>query len=308
MLEFDLAMGREGFIANRVLPVFESMTQSGPFGKIPIEQLLMARDTARAPGGGYPRSKFTFTKDTFACEEHGAEEPVDDRQARMYANYFTIEEVCAARALDIVLRNAEIRVATAIFNATTWTGSTLTTAPTNEWDDATNAVPRTDVKAAMKRVWDNSGLRANVLIVNHNVFENLKDCAQIIDRLKYAGFTDPRPGAINEAAIAQALGIERVIVAGSPKNTATEGQSVSLASIWSDEYAMVCKIATRPNDIREPCIGRTIHWGADGSTIGGTVESYRDEPVRADMIRVRHDVDEKVLYTEAGHLLSNITT
>jgi hypothetical protein len=37
------------------------------------------------------------------------------------------------------------------------------------------------------------------------------------------------------------------------------------------------------------------------------VESYRDEKVRGDVIRVRHDVDEIVLYPEAGHLLSNIT-
>ena len=50
------------------------------------------------------------------------------------------------------------------------------------------------------------------------------------------------------------------------------------------------------------------HHLLDGSSIGGTVESYRDENVRANIIRVRHDVDELVLYPQAGHLLSNITT
>ena len=92
-------------------------------------------------------------------------------------------------------------------------------------------------------------------------------------------------------------------------------QSVNDAVILSNilfnivflEYAMVCKVATG-RDFREPCIGRTFHWSADGSSIGGTVESYRDETVRADIIRVRHDVDELVLYPQAGHLLSNITT
>jgi hypothetical protein len=70
---------------------------------------------------------------------------------------------------------------------------------------------------------------------------------------------------------------------------------------------MVCRIATS-NDLQDPCVGRTLHWAADGSTIGGTVESYREESKRGDVIRVRHDVDEVVLYTEMGHLLSNITT
>jgi hypothetical protein len=35
---------------------------------------------------------------------------------------------------------------------------------------------------------------------------------------------------------------------------------------------------------------------------------YRDEVVRADIVRVRHDVDEKILYPEVGQLLKNITT
>jgi hypothetical protein len=65
---------------------------------------------------------------------------------------------------------------------------------------------------------------------------------------------------------------------------------------------MVCKVATG-QDFREPCIGRTFHWAGDGSGIDGTIESYRDETVRGDVIRVRHDVDEIVLYKQAGHLL-----
>jgi hypothetical protein len=98
-----------------------------------------------------------------------------------------------------------------------------------------------------------------------------------------------------------------VIVAGTSRKNAKEGQASSQVQIWSIEYAMVCKIATS-NDMREPCIGRTFHWSQDGSSIGGSVESYREEAIRSDVIRVRHDVDEIILYPQAGHLLSNITS
>ena len=50
-----------------------------------------------------------------------------------------------------------------------------------------------------------------------------------------------------------------------------------------------------------------IHWQEDGSQVDGRVETYRDETIRSDVVRVRHDVDEKVLYTEAADLLSNVT-
>jgi hypothetical protein len=107
--------------------------------------------------------------------------------------------------------------------------------------------------------------------------------------------------------LAQVFDLPYILVAGGSKNGAKEGATVDPEQIWSGEYAMVCKIATGA-DFREPCIGRTFHWSADGSAVGGTVESYREEQTRSDIIRVRHDVDELVLYKDAGFLLGNITT
>lgn len=307
-LEFELESENAGYIATEVMPVVNVASQAGNFGKIPIEQLLQQRDTKRAPGSGYARSNFTFTTATYATEEHGAEEPVDDREAKMYAEYFAAEQVSTMRAFSSVLRNAEQRVADAIFNTTTWTGASLTTSITNEWDDATNAVPLTDVEAAVQKIYDNSGLWANALVINRKVFRNLRNCDQIIDRVNSAGAGDrTTANDVTVQMLAEAFDLPFIIVAGTSKNSAKEGQAASPAQIWSGEYAMVCKVATT-GDMREPCIGRTFHWSDDGSTIGGTVETYRDETVRGDVVRVRHDVDEVVLYPQAGHLLSNITT
>jgi len=307
-MEFDLAMDRAGFIANRILPVIEVAKASGTFGIIPIEQLLQSRETKRAPGGGYSRGNWTFDDVAFATKENGAEEPVDDRESTLYSDYFDAELIAAQRAFDAVLRNAEIRVASLIFNATTWTGAGLTTGITNEWDDATNAVPVTDVEAAVRKVYDGTGLWPNALVINRRVFRNLRNSAQIIDRIESAGAGNPsKPTDITEQMLAAVFDLDHIIVGGSSKNSANEGQTATPTQIWSDEYAMVCRIATT-NDIKEPCIGRTFHWSEDGSQVMGTVESYRDETVRGDVTRVRHETNEKVLYLQCGHLLSNITT
>lgn len=306
--EFDLAMDRAGFIAHRVLPVFETLTQAGVFGKIPIEQLLQNRETARAPRSGYSRGNWTFTTDSFACKEYGAEEPIDENEANMYAQYFDVEQISAQRAFDAVLRDAERRVSALLFNATTWNGAELTTGITNEWDDLANATPIADVEAAVRLVYGGTGLWPNALIINRLVFRNLRNCAKVIDRIMSLGAGNPaKPSDVTTQMLAQVFDLPYILVAGGTENTADEGAAFVGAPLWSNEYAMVAKIATS-NDIAEPCLGRTFHWGADGSTIGGTVESYRDEKVRGDVIRVRHQVHEKVLYTECAHLLSNITT
>lgn len=308
LMEFDLAQQERGYIGSRVLPISEVISQAGTFGIIPIEQLLQQRDVKRAPGSGYSRGKFTFTTSTYTCLEYGAEEPIDDREREMYAEYFDADTIATARAYDSVLRSYEERVAAAVFNTSTWTGASLTTAITHEWDDATNCVPLTDVEAAVQKIYDNSGLWANALIINHKVFRNLRNSDQVIERIQSAGAGDPTKATdVTAEMIARVFDLDYILVAGSSKNNATEGKAASPVQIWSGEYAMVCKIATG-EDFREACIGRTFHWNRDGSSPNGTVEVYRDEPVRSDVIRVRHDVDEVILYPEAGHLLSNITT
>ena len=307
-LEFELEMEKSGYVADKVFPVIDVASQAGTFGKIPLEQLLQARDTKRNPGSGYSRGNWTFVSSSYSCEEHGAEEPVDDREAKMYREYFDAEVISTARAFNAVLTNAEKRVADAVFNTTTWNGASLTTGITHEWDDATNCVPLTDVEAAVQKVYDNSGLWANALIINRKVFRNLRNSDQVIERINSAGAGNPTKASdVTVQMLAAVFDLPYIIVAGSSRNSAAEGQSATPTQVWSGEYAMVCKIATGA-DMKEPCIGRTFHWSEDGSSIGGTVETYRDETVRGDIVRVRHDVDEIVLYPEAGHLLSNITT
>lgn len=304
LTEFDLAMDRQGFIGLRVLPVMEVMKASGKFGKIPIEQLLQNRETDRAPGGGYSRGQWTFEPASYATDEHGAEEPVDDREAEMYAEYFDAEMVSTQRALDAVLRNQEKRVADLVFNTDTWTGSSLTTAIGTVWSNKSSSTPVDDILGAKLKVYGNSGMWPNAVIMARETFLRCRETDQIRDRIASSGAGDSTlAGRITLQQLAQAFDVDQVIVAGSSKNTANEGVSASLSSIWNKTMVMVCRVA-QTNDIREPCVGRVFHWGEDGSSIGGTVESYRDETVRSDVIRVRHDVEEQILYTEMGHLLT----
>lgn len=315
-MEFDLAADQAGYVGTKVFPVAEVASQAGTFGKIPLEELLQNSDTKRAPGSGYSRGDFTFETASYACQEHGHEEVVDDREAKMYAEYFDAEVISTARAFNAVLRNFEKRIADAVFNTTTWAISgTVASSPgtlganlVNEWDDATNATPINDVEFAVQKIYDNSGLWPNALIINQKVFRNLRLCDQIRDRISSSGAGDSELAArVVLQQIADAFDLQHIIVAGGSQNTANEAQAASISQIWSGEYAMVCRIPTS-NDFREPGIGRTFHWSADGSSLLGSVETYRDESVRGEVVRVRQDVDEIVLYPQAGYLLGNVTT
>jgi hypothetical protein len=298
--EFPLAMERSKYIAHRLMPVVNVRSKVGQFNRVPIEQLLQQPETKRSPRSGYFRGTWKFEVDSYSCQEHGAEEPIDDNEVAMYGE-LPSQQISTERAFSFVQRAAEIRVAAMAFSTSTYTPTAVGT----EWSVWATADPISDVEAAAQRAWAASGVWPNALVISNKVFRNLRNCADVIERLKYTG-QDVTPGKITETILAQVFGLDYVLVGGATKNSAAEGQAASPAEVWSAEYALVTKVGVT-RDVREPCFGRTFHFTGDGSEIDGRVESYRDEPIRSDVIRVRHDVHEKTLVTVCGALLSNIT-
>jgi len=309
--EFDLRMNQAGFIGASVLRPRMVGKNAADVGKIPLKVLLQSRSTRRAPGGGYARDNWEFEKYTYAVAEYGKEEPLDDAQLAIYGDIVDAERICADRAEDAVLNEFERDAAAAVYNTATWTGASLTTAITNEWDDFTNATPINDVMSAINAVEVGSGLQANALVLNRKVFRNLMQCNQIVDRIKYT--QTPTVDQIRNA-LADLLGLRFIFVAGGLKNSANEGQAAAISRIWSDEYAMVCRVA-ESDDPREPCIGRTFIWDGDshaapgdGGRLAVLMEEYREEKLRGTVYRARNNRDIVTMYAQAGHLLSNLTT
>jgi len=304
VMAFDLLANQANFIGHQIFRPLNVASKAGTYPKVSLDQLLQDGDVTRSQYSGFNRGNWTFTPTTYAVKNYGWEEMIDDDEAQMYADFFDAEVMAAQRAQHMVMLKAEMRIAAAVFNTSTYTATSIT----NEWDDFTNAVPVDDVIAAQKRVFAASGLWPNSLIINRSVFLNLRGCDQIRDRVASSGAGDSTlVRKITAQQVAEALDLDHVLVAGGAKNSANEGQTASPGHIWSDEYAMVCKTA-ETNDPREPCIGRTFHWAGNGSSETGRIETYRDEPVMADITRARHDVSEVNIFTETAELLDNVTT
>jgi len=303
--EFDLDMNAQKYVGYEVMPILETGDAAGTFGRIPVEELLKTADVRRNARGGYNRSNFNFTEDSFATKEYGIEVPLDHNQAKMYRNYFDAELATSRLSRHLLKQAAEIRVADAVFNATTF--SSYLTGVSVEWSTHATATPIANVHAARLRFYLRTGLWPNAIIFNQIVRNNLAQCDEITDRIASLGAGNrSQPNDITNQKLAELFELEKVIVAGGTKNTAKEGQTAAFAPIWSSEYAMLTRIATS-SDISEPCLGRTMHWDADGSQPGGMVETYDSPEVRGTVYRNRHQVHEKILYTEMGELLGNIT-
>jgi hypothetical protein len=317
---FDLAEQEAGFVASKILPFIPVGEAQGNYGFFPPEEMVKNSQDARSPGGAYDRGSGTFKPLTYHCQEHGGEEPVDDREAKMYRNYFDAESYAARRRRNIILRNREARVIAFATDATNNFTAALgnygvqgagafTTASggaTGEaWANQGTSDPVTDVAIASNLMWLASGLKPNIGVISYARFWNLRRNASIQSQIKYSGLADPAMAANTaRSIISELFGLE-LVVAGSVTNIAKEGQVFSGASMWTDSKFLLAKAATS-GDFREACLGRTFHWSEDGSSENGTVETYRDETVRSNIVRVRMDVDEQIILPTAGYLLTGI--
>lgn len=295
LMEFDLLANQQRFIGTQVFPVIEAMKAAGTFGRVTLESLLASVQTLRASGSGYNRTLWKFEDDSYATKDHGAEEVLDDRDVALYSSFFDAEVISSQRAQSTVMTAHEARVAAIVqgnANSTALTGDLFSAHAT--------ATPVTNIENAVIKMY-NRGVIANAVCLPWEVYRNIRQCAQVIERLNGSGAGDRATASdIGVAQLRLVFDLPFVFIAGG-QSTA----SGAIAGIWDRTQIQVMRVATT-GDIREPCIGRTIHWDEDGSTIGTTIEEYREEKVRGNIYRARMETDEKQMYAEACERITGV--
>lgn len=327
--EFNLLANQKKFIGLKVLPPLAVEQEAASFAKIEIASYLTkVEDTERAPRGTYARDDYTWTTDSYDVKEHGVEEIVDDATVERYGDIIRCEQIATVRAINRMLSRLEYDIAAAVFNSTTWTGATLTTALSTAWTTAATADPIADIDAAREKVVSGCGEDPNTLILTRKGFVSLLRTSRVESVLKYnaadvllqlnAGIGENELSVSN--GLKQLFQVENILVARGYKNTADRGQTASLSRMWDDTMAMLCVVHDDGlnGDLENPMpqIGRTIFStknneplpGADDAGLGSLIfDEYREEQRRGSVFRPRNKRQVKILQPKCGHLLTNVT-
>lgn len=124
------------------------------------------------------------------------------------------------------------------------------------WDDDANSDPFTDIAFAQTTVLQNTGFMPNTLLLSWPVYQALRKHPLVIDRIKY---TNPAfAGTINEALLAQAFAIDRVVVSKAVYNSAAEGLAASMQFV-AGKNALLCYSAPSAG-LMNPSAGYTFAW------------------------------------------------
>ncbi len=288
--EYFVERAKAKFIGLRAAPLFEAnkrIAQYLEFNRQSFKKRVTTQ--TRAPGGAYNRITGQFGRKTYTCEENGLEYPVDDVLRDQYKDMFDAELAATDILVTQVLMGHEARVA-ALYVAASLSNTNVTTA----WSTTGSAVPIGDIQTGLNTLNDaNGSMPSDVsLIIPRADFQELQRIDEIVDLVKYVWTQSTMiPANIPAATIAAALGIKEILVAGGSYDAQEEGYAESDTQFWSAGVMYLAVLAPAGSSLRIPSQARTIIWTEDSPQFP-TIESYREEQTRSDIVRARFQTDE----------------
>lgn len=292
------------YIGPKVMPPIGVPNSAGQYPKIDKNGGNLLRDETKRRGRGanYARLKRAWGADTYTTIEYGVEVPVDDSDEKDLSRFFSLEATETRRTYEQVQLAHERRVAAAIFNETNFnkiTSATAYTAANLATFDIGYDIDLAKAEIA-NRGENTQGL---TVVMSYDMFLRARASTRLQNRIRGTISTDSQL-VLSAQAMADALEVKEVIIGRAKYDTSKQGASaVSLSSIWSNSYIWVGNVnpASGPEGLFSGGAGYTLFWEQDAAL--WQVESYRDESVRSNIIRVRQNTDEKVVLGTAGQLL-----
>lgn len=194
---------------------------------------------------------------------------------------------------DLVALDREKRVATAVFNAANYgAANKATLAGVAQWSD-----PTSDPLRAIMLARDTMIMRPTTLVIGQDVATQL----QLNPNVVSAVLRNPgTKGVAPLDAIANMLGLDRIVVGMGWSNTAKPGQTPTIARLWG-KFAALLALSPLANNEFGTTFGYTAQWG---SRIAGEIVEP-DMGMRGGVkVRVGESVGEIITAPDLGYLWS----
>jgi hypothetical protein len=297
------AVGQENlYIGQQIYPVFPSAREVGRYPKFRIGAAELLRrsqgSTKRNETGTYNEISRKFEWDSYQTEEYGLEERVDDVVARRMESFFDAEMVTAKFLMNGLMLDYETTVASTVNDPATFTATHASVVYTDA--NVTTVDVPLDVNAMLERM-TLLGEVPNCIIMSLHLWNFIRR-TQKLQTYVY-GYLNVNQGGsqITEQMFASVFGLPTILIAKKSYDSALKGKSPSVTAVWGNDYLILAKLAS--GDFMNGGVGRTIIWDADAPGGLFTSESYRAEPRRSNMLRVRSNRVLKTMSPNCVQLL-----
>lgn len=315
---FSTGYQPQALIGEKLFPLTTVGTPSGRYRVFDRSHWLIYPDT-RAPGTvANEVVGRKWSEDTFRTREHALQSPVYDEEREYLTSQGGLADATFGGDLQIeperdaidtvmtsILLKHEKLVADTIRNAANYAGNhTVTLAGASKWSDYTGGVastsdPVANLKTAVMRIRLDTGRWPNTVVFPFDAIGVVEGHPRVVDRFKNFALT-------NAEAWKQLLNVpapENFYIADSMINTADNIDAAEvITSLWGQDV-WVGLVDPVPGQ-RTKTFGKTFQFPYAGSGTRPT-EKWREEPRKADLVRVSWRYDTKIVSAAAGYLIKD---
>lgn len=299
----DLSIGyrNRNMMGQQIAPLIRRDQQSGLFFKWTKDFWFRRVPNAmRAPEGAYTRVGYGVENDTYFTPEKGFEKPT----GRVIVNASQTPESLPQQDIRFITALMELEIEKSI-EETVWSAASVwdnepDLSGGTQWSETTST-PIVNAQTAIRTVRRNTGEKPDTLALGSEAWDDLKEHADLTEKYKY---TQPRGGVLSEDLVAQAMGVDRIIVGESVENTAEEGQTFVGADIW-DDRALFFVHQPAPA-LMTPAAAYTMVWDEVGA-FPWAVEQYYDQKIRSDVSRIFCHFVPKVTSAASGYRYDDVS-
>ncbi len=284
------------FIARRVFQAISVKKQSDQYFTYDRSYFQRAEMKKRAPGtesagGGYGVGTANYFCDVWALHKDVADPTRKNEDTPLNSDRDSTLWLTEQRMLRMEKEFVTNYMAPSVWDTdVTGVAGSPSGAQVKQWNDATST-PIEDMRAYRTAVHKATGMRPNVFTIGQEVWDQLADHPDIIDRIKYSGgVSNNTPAKASKEAVAALMELDEILVAGGVENTAAEGQPHSGDFIVGKTGLLTYR--PRTPGLMTPAAGYVMEWNSyTESSLGQTVFKFRMEHLKSDRIEIEAAFD-----------------
>ena len=295
---FSLKYTNGMFIADTVCPVVPVPQDSGKYAIYGRQDFRQTDDSVANYADDGEGQPLKYTDGTYTCVKHSRKLPIsdDDRQNADEINLEldTTEQLTAQADLNREIRVAGIMSATTVYGASN--EETLET--TEQWDNASFDPTTTVADAIQKRISvGKEAIRKGIgkypthIIIPAEVAQVVALDSQIKELVKYT-----MNNLLVNGDLPPTLWNMKVLIPGSIKDSADQGQTFSGSDVWGKNVIMLY-LAPNPRTTKVMTAAMTFE------SLKRNITRWRDEPRTLDYLRIKDKRVEKVIGTACGYII-----
>lgn len=285
------------YIAGRLFPIVNVSKESDLYYTIDAASWLANHDDTRARGAAAREIEFKVSSDSYHAKNHALREANALEDLANADAALQLREQSAMNVVEALLRAREVRVANIVTSVSN-VGSGAT--PANAWSDYVNGDPIADVRTARAFIRKQTGLKANVAFLDEDTWEIVRRHPQLLAYFKLSGAN----AIATNAHIAEAFGVQEVVVGGAVYNKANLNATASMVNIWGNN----CLIAHvgPASGLKAKTFGVGMRWTPSGIALPMQANRYLDpDPSKKkEWVEVGHYTDDKIVAKDLGYLLT----